>query len=104
MRLFQNFVFTMANILASILAIGMFGIIFLLPIMIQDIFGQTALKCGLILFPGAITSGLMMPFSGWFFDRYGARYIVVTGIAIITVTTYMMHTFSDLTPFGTSPC
>ncbi len=100
LRLFQNLVFTVANILASILAIGMFGIIFLLPIMIQDIFGQTALKCGLILFPGAITSGLMMPFSGWFFDRYGARYIVVAGIAIITVTTYMMHTFSDLTPFG----
>jgi DHA2 family multidrug resistance protein len=99
LRLFQNYVFTVATFLSCILAIGMFAIIFLLPIMIQDIFGQTPLKCGLILFPGAIASGLIMPFSGWFFDRYGAKGIVITGIAIITVTTYAMHTFSDLTPF-----
>ena len=71
-----------------------------MPILIQDVLGQTALKCGLILFPAAIASGLVMPFSGWFFDRYGARGIVITGTAIIAVTTYMMHNFNDLTPFS----
>jgi DHA2 family multidrug resistance protein len=100
LSLFKNMVFTIANVLASVLAIGMFGVIFLMPIMIQDVLGQTALKCGLIMFPGAIASGLIMPFSGWFFDRYGARGIVIAGTAIITVTTFMMHTFNDLTPFS----
>jgi DHA2 family multidrug resistance protein len=100
LRLFKNMVFTIANVLASILAIGMFGVTFLMPILIQDALGQTALKCGLILFPAAIASGLVMPFSGWFFDRYGARGIVITGTAIIAVTTYMMHNFNDLTPFS----
>src|SRR5208282_1655039 len=93
LRLFKNVVFTIANVLASILAIGMFGVTFLMPILIQDVLGQTALKCGLIMFPAAIASGLIMPFSGWFFDRYGARGIVIAGTAIITVTTFMMCSF-----------
>jgi len=100
LSLFKNMVFTVANILTSILAVGMFGIIFLLPIMIQDVFGQTALKSGLIVFPGAIASGAMMPVGGWFFDRYGARGIVIVGTAILTVTSFMMHNFNDLTPFA----
>jgi EmrB/QacA subfamily drug resistance transporter len=100
LQLFRNMVFTVANVLASILAIAMFGITFLMPILLQDVLGQTALKCGLIMFPGAIASGLIMPFSGWFFDRYGARGIVIAGTAIITGTTFMMHSFNDLTPFS----
>lgn len=99
LRLFQNPIFAIANVLASILAIGMFGIVFLMPILIQGVLGQTPLKSGLIVFPGAIASGLIMPFSGWFYDRHGARGIIITGTAIVTVSSFMMHTFNDLTPF-----
>jgi MFS family permease len=86
--------------MVSLLSVGLFGITFLMPILLQDVLGQTALKCGLIMFPGAIASGLIMPFSGWFFDRYGAKGIVIAGTAIITGTTFMMHSFNDLTPFS----
>jgi EmrB/QacA subfamily drug resistance transporter len=100
LRLFRNMAFTIANVMVSLLAVGLFGITFLMPILLQDVLGQTALKCGLIMFPGAIASGLIMPFSGWFFDRYGAKGIVIAGTAIITGTTFMMHSFNDLTPFS----
>ncbi len=99
LRLFQNTVFAIANVLSSILAVGLFGVTFLMPILLQDILGQTPLKSGLIVFPAAIASGLIMPFSGWFFDRHGARGIVIAGVTIVTVTTFMMRSFNDLTAF-----
>lgn len=100
LRLFKNFIFTISNIIGSILSIGLFGAIFLMPILIQNVLGQTAMKSGLIMLPAALVSGLVMPISGKLFDRYGARWIVMVGLALITLTTYMMGTFNDLTPFA----
>ncbi|MGE5403526.1 MAG: DHA2 family efflux MFS transporter permease subunit, partial [Candidatus Saccharibacteria bacterium] len=64
LRVFKNVIFTISIIIGSFLAIGMFGAIFLLPLLLQNVFGQTAMKTGLIMVPGAIASGLMMPISG----------------------------------------
>jgi MFS family permease len=57
------------------------------------------MQTGLILFPAALASGLMMPISGRLFDKYGARTIVAGGLAILVWTTYMMHTFDEITSF-----
>lgn len=99
LRLFKNFIFTLSNIIGSMLAIGMFGAIFMMPILIQNVLGQTAMKSGLIMFPAAVASGLMMPFSGRLFDRFGARWLVMLGLAIMTWTTLKLGAFNDFTPF-----
>ena len=101
LRLFKNFIFTLANIIGSIMAISLFGAIFLMPIMIQNLLGQTAMKSGLIMFPAALVSIVVMPISGRLFDRYGARGIIMVGLALVMLTTYKMGTFNDLTPFTT---
>ncbi len=100
LRLFKNFIFTLAVILGSILSVSLFGAIFLMPIMIQNVLGQTAMKSGLILFPAALVSMVVMPISGRLFDRFGARGIVIIGLALLTWTTYKMGSFNDLTPFA----
>lgn len=100
LRLFKNFLFALSNIIGAMLAIGLFGAIFLMPILIQNVLGQTAMKSGLITFPAAIASGLMMPISGKIFDKYGARGIVIIGLVITTWTTYIMSGFNLITPFA----
>lgn len=100
LRLFKNYLFTISTVIGSVLNIGMFGGMFLLPLLLQNVLGQTAMKTGLILLPAAIGTALMMPVSGRVFDKYGARGVVVTGLALVTVTTYMMSRFNDLTPFS----
>lgn len=100
LRLFKNFLFSISNVITSFLSIGMFGAIFLMPILIQNVMGQSALKSGLITFPGALASGLAMPISGRIFDKYGARVIVIIGLSITTFTTYMMSRFDLVTPFA----
>ena len=100
LRLFRNFIFTLSVIIGSIISIGMFGVIFLFPMFLQNVLGQTAMQTGLIMFPAALASGLVMPVSGRIFDKYGARGIVVAGLTIVTFTTYMMKGFNALTPFS----
>jgi DHA2 family multidrug resistance protein len=100
LRLFKNFLFSLSNIIGAILAIGLFGAIFLMPILIQNVLGQTAMKSGLITLPSAIASGLMMPVSGKIFDKHGARVIAIIGLVITTWTTYIMSGFNLITPFA----
>jgi EmrB/QacA subfamily drug resistance transporter len=100
LRMFKNFLFSISVIISSLLAIGMFGAIFLIPMLLQNVLGQTAMKTGLIMFPAAIASGVMMPLSGKLFDKYGARGIVIGGLILVTWTTYAMNGFNDLTPYA----
>lgn len=99
MRIFKNPVFTVSTIIGALLSIGMFGTMFLFPILLQNILGQTAMKTGIIMFPGAIASGLLMPFAGKIFDKYGARGLVFGGLLIISFSTYMMTDFNASTLF-----
>ncbi|PKM76720.1 MAG: MFS transporter [Firmicutes bacterium HGW-Firmicutes-15] len=98
-RLFKNFTFALSTLVGSILFIGIFGATFFLPILLQNVLGQTAMHTGLILFPGALVMGLMMPISGRIFDKSGGRSLIIGGIALATWTTYMMHDINGLTPF-----
>ncbi|MCR4400446.1 MAG: MFS transporter, partial [Syntrophomonadaceae bacterium] len=65
----------------------------------QSVFGLRAMTTGLIMFPAALASGLMMPLSGKMFDRYGPRGVVLTGLAVVVWTTYMMADFNQMTPY-----
>lgn len=91
--------FTLTNMVGSLIAIGMFGAIFMVPLLLQNVLGQTAMKTGLIMFPASLASGIMMPLSGRLFDKYGARWVAFFGLIIVSWTTYEMNGFNQLTPF-----
>ena len=74
--------------------IAMFSAMLLMPMYIQTVRGISPLDSGLLLLPGAIIMGIMSPITGKLFDKYGARILAVTGLAITAITTYM---FSNLT-------
>ncbi|HPT69894.1 MAG TPA: DHA2 family efflux MFS transporter permease subunit [Syntrophomonas sp.] len=101
LRLFGNFIFTLSLIITSIVSIGMFGIIYLIPVYMQNVLGYSAMQSGLITFPSAVVAGIMMPISGRIFDEYGARGITIFGLSIFAFSTYMMHDFNLVTPLST---
>lgn len=101
LRLFTNFTFTLSVIISCINFMGMFAVVFLIPILLQSVVGLTAMRTGLIMFPAAFASGLVMPFSGRIFDRYGARGTVILGLAILTWTTWQIGKFDAQTSFFT---
>ena len=97
-RLFANPVLTVSTLAAGLAAIALFGGVFLVPLFTQNVQGYTPLQTGLILLPAALVSGVVMPFAGRLFDRLGVVPLGLTGLGILTVTTYLLHTLTPDTP------
>jgi len=100
LRLFKNYLYTISTFVGIALNVGMFGAMFLLPLLLQSVLGLTAMKTGLLLLPSALATAVMMPLGGKIYDRYGARIIVPVGLFLVTITSYKMCTFNDLTPYS----
>lgn len=93
-RVFTYRTFTITTIIGMIAFLGLIAAETILPIYMQLMAGYTAFQSGMVILPGALLSGLMSPITGRIFDRIGARALVITGLAIITVTTLF---FTQLT-------
>ncbi|MGR3764325.1 MDR family MFS transporter [Rossellomorea sp. NS-SX7] len=94
-RVFKIKLFTITTALGMLVFIAMIGGATVLPILMQNMLGFTAFESGLMLLPGALIMGFMNPITGRIFDRFGAKWLAVTGLLLISVTTFM---FTNLTP------
>lgn len=92
LRIFKIFDFTISQIISSILSLAMMGGVYVLPLFLQSIRGYTAMQTGLIMLPGALVMGIMMPISGNIFDKIGAKTIVIPGLIILAASSYKLST------------
>lgn len=88
-RVFKNKTFTITTIIGMIAFMGLIAVETILPMYMQIMIGYTALQSGMVILPGALLSGLLSPITGRIFDKIGARLLVISGLAIITITTFM---------------
>ncbi|WP_106589486.1 MDR family MFS transporter [Salsuginibacillus halophilus] len=98
-RIFKYPVFALTTSLGMIVFISMIGSAVILPIFMQDMLGYTAFESGLMMLPGAILMGMMSPVSGRLFDKFGARWLAITGLGLLSITTFMFTNLSDETTF-----
>lgn len=98
-RIFKYKMFTLTTALGMIVFMAMIGASVVLPLMMQNMLGFTALESGLMLMPGALLMGLMNPITGRLFDKFGAKWLAVIGLFILTVTTFMFTNMSADTTF-----
>ena len=90
--------FTFANLTIVVTVIGMYAGLFYLPLFLQTARGLGAFKTGLLMMPGALLSGLMMPISGRLYDQIGPRWLVVGGLLLLAFLTYTFHNLTLYTP------
>ena len=96
---FKNKVFTLSTLLGMIVFMAMIGGAVILPIFMQTMLGFSAMESGMMLLPGAILMGIMSPVTGRLYDRYGARWLAIIGLLIVTVTTLMFSNLDTTTTF-----
>jgi len=101
MRLFKNKLFTLSTITSSLIQVAMVVVVYLFPLFMQSVLGQTAMKTGLVLLPPALITAICMPISGKLFDKYGARYLILAGMVIMAGSSYAMKDFNGSTSFNT---
>lgn len=91
LRVFKYRSFTMANLMLIVTNIVMFSGLFFLPLFLQSFRGLGAMETGLLMMPGALISGLMMPVSGRLFDRVGPRPLAISGVLLLMFITWLFH-------------
>ncbi|MDF2669095.1 MAG: transporter [Paenibacillus sp.] len=88
LRIFRSPDFSIGIVVQWIVQFGLYGALFLMPQFLQQARGFGSFDTGLILLPQALASGLMMPIAGILYDKIGVRWLVVTGLALITGALY----------------
>jgi EmrB/QacA subfamily drug resistance transporter len=85
LRLFKNRAFAAVNVTAMLFSFGMFGAIFFLSQFLQTVQGYTPLSAGLRVLPWTGVMMLLAPLVGALITRWGAKPLVVAGLALQTV-------------------
>ncbi|MHA6531647.1 MDR family MFS transporter [Paenibacillus sp. BAC0078] len=89
LSVFRHPTFSLVAVLIIILMMVLFATTTLLPIYMQDVMQLTAFATGLLLMPGCILNGIMMPVSGKLFDKFGPRFVIVPGLLLITIALWL---------------
>ena len=77
--------FWVANVIGLAIPFGLFGIFFPMTVFLQGALGMTPLEAGLTMMPMSLMLMFVAPVSGRLSDRIGARWILTTGITLVTV-------------------
>ncbi|HXT44187.1 MAG TPA: DHA2 family efflux MFS transporter permease subunit [Pseudonocardiaceae bacterium] len=93
-RIFRYGAYTHSLVLISLLMVVMFGVLFYIPLFLQQGQGWGALDAGITLLPQALMMGVMMPIAGRVYDRIGPRWPAAVGLALVSVSTYLLHTIT----------
>lgn len=97
LRTFATPLFTICVVMMAISMMAMFGSLILLPIYMQNVLGLDASQTGLMLLPGGLVMGLMAPFVGRLFDKFGPTVLIVPGSILVSGVLWTMTTLDQFT-------
>ena len=98
LRTFLARTFSVSVVMMAISMMAMFGVIILLPIYMQHVLGLTVLQSGLLMLPGGLVMGLLAPFVGRLYDRYGPTVLIVPGSVLVSIVLWAMSLLDASTP------
>ncbi|WP_248927632.1 DHA2 family efflux MFS transporter permease subunit [Paenibacillus hamazuiensis] len=101
LTLFKSLTFSLSLLLSSVATIIMMGVLFLLPVFLQNLSGLSAIQTGLILLPQSLMVGVMMPIAGALYDKIGAKLIGFLGLLITAYSLYLTAQLDISTSYGT---
>jgi DHA2 family lincomycin resistance protein-like MFS transporter len=86
LRVLRHGQYAVALALTSVAFMALMGVMILLPLYLQQVRGLSVLETGLLLMPGGLTMGLLGPRVGRWFDRVGARPLVLPGALLLLLS------------------
>jgi len=101
LRILKVFPYGLSMIISTITTLGMYGALFLMPLYLQNLRGYSPMESGMLMLPAAVVTGIMMPISGKLFDKFGAKWLTIIGLSILTAASYFLSTLSMETSYNT---
>lgn len=90
LSIFKVPTYTISILITATASIGLFAGIFLLPLLIQQVYGLGEIQTGLLFFPAAIISGIFMTIGGRVLDKKGPKYVIPIGLFILGLFTLLL--------------
>ncbi len=100
LRLFTNRPFTLSIIASLFVIFSLFGGVFLFPLYLQSLRGQSAFQAGVILLPQALAAMVATIVGGRLVDRIGVRGVMVPGLLILAYATWQLSFLSLYSSYG----
>jgi MFS transporter, DHA2 family, multidrug resistance protein len=94
LRLLKNLPFTVGTLIGGVLGLSLFSSMFLLPLFTEDLLRYTPMQSGLALMPRSLTMLMLMPVTGYLYNRLGAPRMIAIGLAIAGYAGWMMSGFT----------
>jgi MFS family permease len=91
--------FSVANVLSVATSFGMLGVFFPMTVFLQGALGMSAIEAGFTMLPNGLVLMFAAPLAGRLTDRIGARWIIVSGLSLMTLGILLM--ISQISPTTT---
>ena len=104
MSFFGNRLFSTAIVIVGVVYFALMGAMFFLPQFLQLVQGMTPLESGVAMLPGALGLLLASVVSPRLSERFGARRLVMTGMAIVTIGLLGFSSLSPSTAYAFIAC
>jgi DHA2 family multidrug resistance protein len=101
LHMFKERNFAIASAILFMIGLVLFSSTVLLPLMLQSLFGYTALDAGLVLSPGAVMIMVAMPIVGFLLSRIEPRSLIIFSLVVCSFGLYLMSGFTTQTDFHT---
>ena len=83
LRLFKDRSFALGTFFGFIQGIGLYASVFIIPVFCQSMLGYTAQDTGILMMPGSLAAGIMMPIVGVMMKNKKASPVLLTAIGFV---------------------
>jgi EmrB/QacA subfamily drug resistance transporter len=95
LSLFKNPTFAGANLAMLLVALSMFGVFFFVSLYMQNILGFSAVQAGAAFLPMTLLVMIVAPIAGKLSDRFGSRWLITTGLTLLSVQLFYYSTLGQ---------
>jgi MFS transporter, DHA2 family, lincomycin resistance protein len=97
LRAFKQPMFTVGTAMLMIAVMVMMAAMIMLPLYLIRGLGLNAFSAGLVLLTGGVVNAITQPIMGRIFDKFGPRWVVPAGMALISVVLWFLSGITTTT-------
>lgn len=90
LRIFRHTGFTPAFLVAILTGAGLFGSVYLLPMLVQTAMGESASAAGMLLMPAGLAMAFSFPIIGRLTDRVLPKLLVAIGLVLFAISSIVL--------------